>query len=340
MSRTSIRSGRGLAAVAFVAFAVGGVLFAADAQELSAAAPAAVAATPLDLTTINVAAGADEHKAKTREPLFTIDANVSDQFPLGSDQKIRPGNTTDQIVIGGTARLHLSPGLSLFYRRVNHDNVSGATNGTGFGSFGYDIESDIGLEYAVDRNLRLESFWKYRYRTCCPNAADGSAFSATSKTPAGPRIERGIMTNAAWRFGPNTRVGRSFMISEEAQLYDHHLDSTIANNPAFIKAGNTLGGLPNGSDSTLLWETHVYYYMSVFGQKKFVPYIGYENKPSYFDNATQPNFQNRVRYGVTIHMSPIFSLDTSVKNDHGYPASASASHNTTLFTDLLIHLKS
>jgi hypothetical protein len=341
MSRTSIRSRRGLAAVAFAAFAIGGVFFAADAQEISTAAPASVAATPLDLTTINVAAADDQKKSETaREPLFTIDANVSNQFPLGSDQKIKPGNTTNQIVFGGTARLHVSPGFALFYRRLNHDNISGATNGTGFGSWGYDIESDIGVEYVANRNLRFESFWKYRYRTCCPNAADGSAFSATSKTPAGPRAERGYMTSVAWRFGPNTRIGRSFMISEEAQWYDHHLDSTIANNPAFIKAGNTLGGLTNGSDSTLLWETHVYYYMSIYGQKKVVPYIGFENKPSYFDNATQPGFQNRVRYGALIHLSPMFSLDAYVKNDHSYPASASAAHNSTLFTDLLIHLKS
>jgi hypothetical protein len=329
------------AAVAIATFTLAGLFSAASAQDISTTSSATA---PLDLSNINVAAAdpaQDLNKHLTvRDSLITIDASLEDQFPLGGDQRVHAGSTTNQIVYAGTARLRLWPGIAVFYRRINHDNVSGATNGTSYGSFGYDIEGDYGIEYAANKNLRFESFWKYRYRTCCPNAADATAFSTTAKTPAGPRAERGYINNVTYRFGPNTRIGRSFLVSEEAQLYEHHLDDTIMYNPTFIKAGGLLNGLPNASDSTMLFETHVYYYMSIFGQRKVVPYVGWENKPSYFDNTTQPNFMNRIRYGATIKLSPVFGLDAFVKNDHSYPASATGAHNTTLFTDLLIHLKS
>jgi hypothetical protein len=328
MPRTAIRLLGGMASALLAAFALGSAVLIAGAQESPTAAPA------------SVAAATDENRSETlRNSWLTIDANISDQFPLGADQRVQPGNINNQIVFGGTAQLNVLPGLALYYRRVNHDNISGATNGTGIGSWSYDIESDIGLAYAVNRNLRIESFWKYRYRSCCPGAGDPAAFTPLAKTPAGPRAERGVMSNVTWRFGPNTRIGRSFLISEEAQLYYHHLDNTIASDPAFIKAGNTITGQPNGPYSKILWETHVYYYISIYGQTKYVPYIGYENKPSYFDNNTQPSFQNRVRYGAILHISPVFSLDTYVKSDHSYPAASNVAHNTTLFTDLLIHLK-
>jgi len=274
----------------------------------------------------------------TSTPLITIDANVSNQFPLGSDQKVMPGNTTNQILFGGIASLHITPRWSIFYRKIHHDKVSGATNGSGYGTFTYDVEGHYGVAYEVSRELRLESFWEYGARGCCPGAGDPNAFSATSKTPAGPSAKRGFMNWAAWNFGPETRIGRPFSISEEAMLFEHHLDQTIADNPVYIKAGDTHGGLPNGPQSRLLWETHVYYNIPVFGQSKFVPFINYENKPAYDDNATQPTFENNVYYGANIHMSPVFSLQTYVKNQHTY--SGSSAHATTLFTDLLIHLRS
>jgi hypothetical protein len=308
--------------------------FGAAAQDISSA-------SPLDLTQVAAAATTDQKRPSTfHYSLITIDGSISDQFPLGSDQKVMPGNTTNQIVLGGTAALHVLPNVALYFRRVNHDNISGATNGSGFGTWSYDIEGDYGAAWRISRDVQFETFWKYRYRSCCPNAADGTAFSAKSKTPAGPRAERGLMNNINVRFGPKTRVGSSFVFSEEVQWYHHSLDATIYNNPAYIKAGNTLAGQPNGPSSLVLFETHIYYYASVFGQAKLVPYIGYENKPSYFDNATQPSFQNRVRYGTILHISQNLSLDTYVKNDHSYPAAPNVSHNTTLFTDLLIHLKS
>jgi hypothetical protein len=341
MGQTAIRLHCNLVAVAFAAFAFGSGVAAAGAQESPTVPPASVASTPLDLTTTNIAATSDGKRAEAaRGSVITIDASISDQFPLGADQRVKPGNTNDQVVFGGTVLWHLYPQLAVYFRRVNHDNVSGATNGTGFGSWSYDIEGNFGIQYIPSRNLRIESFWKYRYRSCCPGAADATAFPTNAKTPVGPRAERGVMTNVTWRFGPNTRIGPSFLISEEAQAYVHRLDYTITSDPNFIKAGNTIAGQPIGPSSKVLWETHVYYYMSIYGQTRVIPYIGYENKPSYFDNNLQPSFQNRVRFGTLIRLSPMFSLDTYVKNDHSYPASPSASHNTTLFTDFLIHLRS
>lgn len=341
MDPTSARVHSRFIAVVLAAFACVCGAATANAQESPTVASASVASSTLDLTTTNVGATSEGKSAtKARPSVITLDASISDQFPLGGDQHLKPGQINDQVVFGGTAAWYLYPNLAVYFRRVNHDNISGATNGTGFGSWSYDIEGDYGVQYGVNRNLRIEAFWKYRYRSCCPGANDASAFPINAKTPAGPRVERGIMTNVTWRFGPNTRIGRSFLISEEAQAYVHRLDSTITLDPNFIKAGNTIAGQPIGPNSKVLWETHVYYYMSIYGQTRVVPYVGYENKPSYFDNNLQPSFQNRVRFGAQIRLSPLISLDTYVKDDHSYPAAPNVSHNTSLFTDLLIHVRS
>ena len=69
-----------------------------------------------------------------------------------------------------------------------------------------------------------------------------------------------------------------------------------------------------------------------------MPFVIFENKPSYDDNEVQPSFENNLYYGADVKMSPVFTLETFVKNSHSY--AGSTAHATTLFTDLVIHLRS
>jgi hypothetical protein len=303
-----------------------GVLSSPALATQSAASTAAPSATP-SADPLSVAAPQGTNPSsfrktveleKKRVPRFQLDIDTIKPYALGADQLVLPGEPGDnQLIFGGHVYFNITPRLRAYEVRDNHFDVVGRTFKKGkpnYSGQSWDLQYDTGLRYEITRSLSISEDYVYRYRVCCPNAAD-----ATNSTP---RIKQGPRTTLEAWFGPVTRIGQVLMIKDEATYVIHHYD---------------LGeGLPAGTPvlgNTWINNIEAYAYIPILGQRQVVPFFGVEHYTDFFDNDRVPTMTNRTQAGLIIRGTRFVSYRFYVKNEHQTNPGGDVSHKVMLYLE-------
>lgn len=311
--------------------AVGTASLPALAQQIpvqtaaTVAAPTLVVAKDSSKTGSSDENGSHRAKVKKRAPLVEANLRVEKTYAIGADQLTPPGVVNDnQILLGGDLFIRLAPKLRFVASRSNHFDVGGRTFKSGkpvYGGAGWDLEYRFGLAYAFTKDLNVVEAYDYRYRVCCPNAAD--------RTNTKPRTKQGLFTGISYRVGPNTRIGKPLQLRLEGTYIDHHVDLGF--------------GLPAGTPvlgNAWVYKVAAYLSVPVFGQTQVVPFIGGEHFIDYFDSQLVPSMTNRSEYGVRIKGSSFMSYRAYVKNDHQTNPNGDVPHKVTLYLETTFKLHS
>jgi hypothetical protein len=312
--------------------------FADEPADAPSAAPSAVAAAapqPTSPTGASPASGAVPPRARRREAFHHLDLEPTlvQAENVGGDTKIcytahtlpgckQPTNAVlpgDLLRVAGNARWNFNRHLGLHYQRIAHLGIGGRTGGSTnpkYGTSGYDYEELEGVEWTFNPYLNFNTGWDYRATVCCPGAGDPN--NAT------PREKQGPFMAAAWRFGPNTLIGKPFTVSERTVFVNHRFNAAAQSG---LARGQTDTGRKNEYTST------IYYNQVVFHQAKVVPYVGLEYYSTYFDNRPSLSFTYRKVFGLAFRPNAGWTYRALVKNDQNYAAGPDATHKAYLQLD-------
>jgi len=255
------------------------------------------------------------------EPTLVQTENVGSDTKLCFNALSAPGCTQpktavfpgDLLRIAGNFRYYFTPHIDVHVQRIEHTGIAGRTyTSTGaptYGGSGEDYEMLYSAEYTFTPDVVANVGWDYRARVCCPGAGD-----PTNPTP---RAMQAPFISAGWRFGPQTRIGRPLSATLRVDFVNHHFD-------AAAQASLPHGQTDSGRKAT--YTPTIYYNIPVYGQRKFVPYVGYEHYGTYFDNSAAIGLTNRTVFGAAFHLTDKFTLSAQVKNDINYPNIGNGTH--------------
>lgn len=192
-----------------------------------------------------------------------------------------------------------------------------------YGNLGDDINDSYGLSYAVTKSLSVDAGYTRRWRINFPAAGD--------PTNANPAVYSGAYLGAAWRFGPNTLVGKPFTLYATATDVDHVL------NPAARAALPGRGaGIATPGWEVVCTSCGLSVRFPVLHQAVFVPRVNYLYTANYADSSVYPPYANVVESGADIVPAKFVTFTITVRtfNGHeiGYPYPAPQSQHYSWVT--------
>lgn len=218
----------------------------------------------------------------------------------------------DLLRYAGNARWNFNRHLALHYQRIAHLGVAGRTNGK-YGNSGYDYEELESLEWTFSPVLVLNAGWDYRATVCCPGAGD-----PTNPTP---RAKHGPFISMAWRFGPDTIVGKPFALGLRTTFVDHEFNAAAQSG---LARGVTDIGKKNEYVPTLYWN------IPIFHQNKLVPFLGWEYYSTFFDNKPTLSYTNRKVFGFALRLTDKINVRVTDKNDQNWNVGPDGTHKSYL----------
>ena len=174
-----------------------------------------------------------------------------------------------------------------------------------YGNLGDDINDSYGLSYALTKSLSVDAGYTRRWRINFPAAADPAN--------ANPAVYSGAYIGTAWRFGPNTIVGKPFTLYATAVDVDHRA------NPAAVYALPRHGiGTPVPGWEIACTSCGFSVRFPVFHQAVVVPRVNYLYTANYADSSIYPPYANVIEYGVDIVPATFLTFTITARNFNGH----------------------
>jgi hypothetical protein len=204
--------------------------------------------------------------------------------------------------------------LTAYWNRTTPNALNGryynAAHVAVYGNLGDDINDSYGLSYALTKSLSVDAGYTRRWRINFPAAGD----------PANPNpaVYSGAYLGAAWRFGPNTIVGKPFTLYATATDVDH-----VLNSAARAALPNKGAGIHTPGWEVVCTSCGLSVRFPVFHQAVFVPRLNYQYSANYADSSVYVPYTNILEWGADIIPAKFVTFTITVRtfNGHelGYP---------------------
>jgi hypothetical protein len=168
-----------------------------------------------------------------------------------------------------------------------------------YGNLADDINDSYGVSYAATKTLAVDAGYTRRWRINVPAAGDPAN--------ANPSFYSGAFIGTAWRFGPDTRIGKPFTLYATVTDVDHLLNAA-APAPATRTPGWQI----------LCTNCGLSVRLPVFNQSVFIPRAGYVYTANYAVSSAYPPIANALEYGADIVPAAFVTFNVTVRNFNGH----------------------
>ena len=262
-------------------------------------------------------------RGTARNKRFSANLTLSKSYALGADQLSLPGqNTSNQIFLDGNLQYQVAPRYRLYFKKADKNSTGGrqysAKGVPTYGGFSNDVQDTVGFSYAAGRNEQYDVFYTYRYRTCCPGAADPKNLSQ--------RHFHGIGVGYTNRFGHESKIGKPFTIYLEETRVKHMFD---------VVGASSVGDI---GPQWILTSGYFNAQFRVWGQQKLIPYYQYEHFDTFMDNNLTGTHSNRTRIGFRMPGNKLASYNFYVRNTQPYNPTVNTTHDVMLVLETTLKL--